>query len=117
MADDLKAQFGKKLTTLKKELKEWFDKETESIDGAIVEAAPSGAGGSIISVGPAIDSKRVLDATQITEDIYGIPITGRIIKPGGYDSFEEMMSDLTPKLEKAFIVAKTKEAIAKKEKA
>ena len=60
--------------------------------------APSGTGGSIISKTPAIDSKRVLDASSVTSEILDIEIPPEIIKPGGYDSCDEMLDDLLPKL-------------------
>ncbi|MEH3062557.1 MAG: hypothetical protein PGN33_07205 [Methylobacterium radiotolerans] len=53
----LKAAFATKVPTLVAELEAWFGAETESIDGSIEAAAPSGSGGSIMSVRPAIDSK------------------------------------------------------------
>ena len=52
---------------------------------------------------PAIDSKRVLDATVVTKKVLGIDLPPQIIKPGGYDSCADMIADIVPKLEKVFI--------------
>lgn len=51
---------------------------------------------------PAIDSKRVVDATVITKKVLDIELPPEIIKPGGYASCDEMMADLLPKLERVF---------------
>jgi hypothetical protein len=65
-------------------------------------SAPSGTGGSIIVMMPAIDSKRVVDATVITKQVLGIELPPAIIKPGGYNSCAEMVADIVPKLQKVF---------------
>ena len=110
--------FAAKTHELIGELREWYDEETASIDGSIESEAPSGTGGSIISTGPAIDSKRVVDATVCTQRVLGMELPSKIIKPGGYDSFDEMIEDLVPKLEKVFtgeIKVKSRKPVAVRE--
>jgi hypothetical protein len=102
---DLAAKFAAKVPQLIKGFTDWFAEEEASIDGTVEAQAPTGSGGSIISARPAIDSKRVLDATCVTEEVLGIKLPAKIIKPGGYASCEEMVSDLVPKLEQAFIAS------------
>jgi hypothetical protein len=99
---DRKKQFAAKLPDLIEGLKGWYEKETAAIDGSVVSAAPSGSGGSIISARPAIDSKRVVDATLITEEILGIELPPEIIKAGGYESYDAMIDHIVPRLEKVF---------------
>ena len=111
--DERKKQFTAKLPALLKGLREWYDEETASIDGSVVSAAPSGSGGSIITARPAIDSKRVVDATLITEEVLGIELPPEIIKAGGYDSCEAMLDHIVPRLERVF----TGELKVKKRKA
>ena len=101
--EDLKAAFAAKLPTLVAELEAWFEEETASIDGTIEAATPAGTGGSIVSVRPAIDSKRVVDSTVVTKKILDIELPPEIIKPGGYASCEAMIRDIVPKLEQVFI--------------
>lgn len=100
--DGLKKDFEAKVPVLISKMKEWFDEETAAIDGSVESAAPVGTGGSIITVRPAIDSKRVVDATIITVEVLGIELPPEIIKPGGYESFEEMIEHLVPQLKKVF---------------
>jgi len=101
--DDLKKVFASKAAELIEELNDWYEEETASIDGTVIADAPSGSGGSLIGTGAAIDSKRVVDATVATKKVLGIELPPEIIKPGGYSSLDEMISDLMPKLEKVYI--------------
>ena len=100
--DDLEKIFVSKTSELIAKLEAWFEEETASIDGAVSASAPSGTGGSIIAMLPAIDSKRVVDATVITKQVLGIELPPAIIKPGGYKSCAEMVADIVPKLQKVF---------------
>lgn len=101
--EELKAIFAGKVPTLVAALEDWFKEEVEAIDAGIEAGAPSGSGGSIMGMRPAIDSKRVLDATAVTKKILEIDLPPEIIKPGGYDSCADMIADIVPKLEKVFI--------------
>jgi hypothetical protein len=111
--DELEKAFAAKTSELTTKLEAWFDEESASIDSAVLAGVPSGAGGSIITMRPAIDSKRVLDATVITKQVLGIELPPEIIKPGGYGSCAEMIADIIPKLQKVFtgeIKVKTRNA-------
>jgi len=99
---ELKKVFDAKAAMLIAELHEWFEEETASIDGTVSAEAPSGGGGSIVAKRPVIDSKRVVDATIVTKKVLGIELPPEIIKPGGYVSFDELIKDIIPKLEKVF---------------
>ena len=101
--EDLKKVFATKVPALIAALQEWFNEETAAIDGSVEADAPSGPGGSIMGMRPAIDSKRVVDATVVTKKLLEIELPPQIIKAGGYASCEEMVADLVPKLEKVFI--------------
>lgn len=101
--EELKATFAGKIPTLVAALQAWFEEEIEAIDGSVEAGAPSGSGGSIMGMRPAIDSKRVLDATAVTKKVLEIDLPPEIIKPGGYDSCADMIADIVPKLEKVFI--------------
>lgn len=101
--EELTKAFAAKVPMLVAELKAWFEEETASIDGSVEAGAPAGSGGSIMGMRPAIDSKRVVDATVITKQVLDIELPPEIIKPGGYKSCEEMIADIVPKLEKVFI--------------
>ena len=100
--DELKAEFELKVPELTQKLEEWFSEEAAAIDSKVIAGAPAGTGGSILTIGPAIDSKRVLDATIITEEVLKIELPPEIIKPGGYESCEAMLADIVPKLKMVF---------------
>jgi hypothetical protein len=101
--EELKRIFATKVPMLVAELEAWFEEETAAIDGSVEAGAPSGTGGSIMGMRPAIDSKRVIDATVVTKKILEIELPPQIIKAGGYRSCEEMIADMVPKLERVFI--------------
>jgi len=100
--DDLASVFDKKMPELVSQLEAWFEQEAAPIDAAPGTDAPSGDGGSIIGTGPAIDSKRVIDARVVTKKVLDIDLPPAIIKPGGYASCKEMIDDIVPKLKKVF---------------
>lgn len=101
--EELQEIFAAKVPTLVAELEKWFNEEAAAIDGSVEADAPSGSGGSIMGMRPAINSKRVVDATVITKKVLDIELPPQIIKAGGYASCEEMIADLVPKLQKVFI--------------
>lgn len=100
--EELRANFKRKAALLVSELQTWFDEETAPIDGASPPAAPSGSGGSIVGMRPAIDSKRVVDASRVTRIVLEMELPPEIIKRGGYATCDEMISDLLPKLERVY---------------
>ena len=95
-------RFKEQSVLLVQELQAWYDEETAPIDGSSPPPAPSGGGGSIIGMRPAIDSKRVVDAARVTRAVLDMELPPEIIKRGGYESCEEMISDLIPKLERVY---------------
>lgn len=99
---DMKTQFDACLPSLQAALEDWYEDEVEAIDAGIVGGAEAGSGGSMMTVGPAIDSKRVLDASAVTKRVIGIDIPPEIIRPGGYRSKEHMLDHLIPKLRKVY---------------
>lgn len=99
---DCAAEFDDKVPNLLQGLKDWFEKEAASIDDIVANSAPSGTGGSIVSGLPVIDSKRMVDATLITEEVLGIELPPEIIKAGGYETFEEMVDHLVPLLKQVY---------------
>lgn len=99
---ELEKAFDEKVPELVSALEAWFEEETAPIDGVDEADVPSGDGGSIVAMRPAIDSKRVVDAKVVTKKVLGIPLPPAIIKPGGYTSCKEMIDDIVPKLKKVF---------------
>lgn len=100
--EEQRKQFKAKSALLVQELQSWFEEETAPIDGSAPPAAPAGAGGSIVGMRPAIDSKRVVDASRVTRAVLDMELPPEIIKRGGYESCEEMINDLIPKLEQVY---------------
>jgi hypothetical protein len=100
--EEQRKRFKEKSALLVQELQAWFEEETAPIDGSSPPPAPAGAGGSIVGMRPAIDSKRMVDAARVTRAVLDIELPPEIIKRGGYASCEEMINDLMPKLERVY---------------
>ena len=98
--EDALANFDANKDALVVALSDWYQEETEAIDAGIDEGIPKGTAGSILSVGPAIDSKRVLDASAITKPLIGIDVPPKIIRKGGYNDLDHLISHLIPRLRK-----------------
>ena len=97
--DDL-AEFDAKKDELIHALADWYDEEVEAIDAGIYEGVPQGDAGTISACGPAIDSKRVLDASAVTKKVIGIDVPPQIIRKGGYNDLDDLISHLVPRLRK-----------------
>ena len=103
---------------LKKDLWTWWQEE-----GGGGEDDPFGKPkrppGTIFDVVPAIDSLAAVTALVTVEKHVGFELpqksVGRLIKRGGYSSFEDMVSDLMPKL-RAVVEQQKAPGTARKEK-
>ena len=105
MSADIEAKrkrFKELSVLLLQQLEAWYEEETSPIDGPAPPPAPAGGGGSIVGMRPAIDSKRVVDAARVTRAVLDIELPPEIIKRGGYESCEEMINDLIPKLGRVY---------------
>jgi hypothetical protein len=82
---------------LLRDLRIWWDNQ---VGGSATDpfAAPPHAKGTIFDVLPAIDSLGVVSGLITLENHAGIKIPARIIRRGGYKDFEDMTSDLLPKV-------------------
>lgn len=80
---------------LRGELKKWWADESESFDAAVAGTA------SVWDGMPEIDSKAVVKASPIIRRFTGADLDPKMIKRGGYSSFDELVNDLFPKLREA----------------
>lgn len=96
--------------TIRTELQAWWDSEVDSSDDPF--AAPKPPAGTIFDVVPAVDSLSVATALVAVEKHVGFKVPPRVIQRGGYNSFDEMVNDLVPKI--GFLFEKHKSSKAKK---
>ncbi|MGI9363276.1 MAG: hypothetical protein ACR2O7_17245 [Parasphingorhabdus sp.] len=94
------AQFAALEDRLRKELKLWAMDQVDMHDDPVITGIPSGTGGSIMDLGNPIPSKRVLEASAITEDVVGFRIPPAIIDKGGYESAEQFVDKIMSGLKK-----------------
>lgn len=78
------------------DLRAWWDDEVGGADDPFADPKPPS--GTIFDVLPAIDSLGAVNGLITIEKHVGFEVPPRIIRRGGYSSFEDMMSDLLPKV-------------------
>lgn len=77
-------------------IENFFDHEAETQSPLY---ADGDAGGSSVGVtGPVIDSYVVVELLVELEQICQFPLPESIVRPGGYDSVDELVEDFLPKL-------------------
>ena len=81
---------------------EWWEIESTDWDEAVLDASASLPGGSALwDDMPTVDSKTIARSSPIFEQHLGVKLDVKLIKPGGYDTIEEAVADLVPKMVKA----------------
>lgn len=78
------------------DLRVWWDSEVGGADDPFAD--PKRPSDTIFDVLPAIDSLGVVNGLVTIEKHVGFEVPSRIIRSGGYSSFEDMTSDLLPKV-------------------
>lgn len=89
-----------KYSALATELREWCNHETADWD-ALVEGPGADTGihgddSDLWEAMPTLDSKTVARTSPIFEKHLGRPLKVRLIRPGGYDSVDDMVNHLVP---------------------
>lgn len=82
---------------LSADLRSWWDGEVGGKDDPFADPK-SAASGTIFDVLPAIDSLGCVNGLLTIEKHVGFELPSRILRRGGYSSFEDMVSDLLPKV-------------------
>lgn len=78
------------------DLRAWWDREVGGADDPFADPKPPS--GTIFDVLPAIDSLGAVSGLLTIEKHVGFEVPSRLIRHGGYSSFEDMASDLLPKV-------------------
>ena len=91
---------------MRAELQSWWDSQVDSSDDPF--AAPKPPVGTISDVVPVVDSLSVTTALVAIEKHVGFKVPPRVIQRGGYNSFDEMVNDLIPKVDFLFEKRKSK---------
>lgn len=78
------------------DLKTWWDEQAGKDDPFAPPKAPPG---TIIDALPVVDSLAVVEALVVIDQHLPFEVHPTVIRPGGYDSFEDMTQDLLPKLQ------------------
>jgi len=87
-----KSEFDRIKTDLRESLRKWWEDEAQSFDAAIAGTAQVWEGL------PEIDSKAVVKASPVVRRFLGAELDPKMIRKGGYSSFDDMADDLLKKL-------------------
>lgn len=79
------------------ELKGWWDEQVANPDDPFAD--PPAPTGTIFDVLPELDSLAAVGGLVAIEKHVPFEVTARIIRKGGYNNFDDLVSDLMPKLE------------------
>jgi hypothetical protein len=82
---------------LSADLRAWWDVEVGGNADPFVDPRPA-VTGTIFDVLPAIDSLGCINGLLTIEKHVGFEVPSRLLQSGGYNSFEDMTSDLLPKV-------------------
>ena len=88
--------FDARLSQLKKDLIEFWDDETSPVTAPALDALAD-----LWADVPELDSKAVQRASRIIERHLGFKLTAKFLKRGGFDTCDEFLDDLLPKLRDA----------------
>ena len=94
------SDFEQQEASLSDALNEWAEEQVATHGDPELTGVPRGTGGSILGLGNPIASKRVLEASAITEDLIGMKIPPAIITKGGYATASEFVESIMSGLEK-----------------
>lgn len=84
---------------LSQALREWYSQETADWDALVEGGSDTGSGAADSNLWdsmPTVDSKAVVRTSSIFEEHLGRPLDVKLIRPGGYDSVENMIRHLVP---------------------
>lgn len=90
---------GKSERKLKTDLRSWWKREKKDWEHRVDSSSgkrPTGA--ELWDSMPTIDSKVATETSPIFEKHLGIPLDTSLIRPGGYSSIDDLISDLVPKM-------------------
>jgi hypothetical protein len=91
------------------DLKVWWDDQVADVDDPFADPRPPREG-TIFEVVPVVDSLGVVTALLTIEKHVNFEVPARIIKAGGYRSFEEMLAHLLPRIRSLVLQRRKKEA-------
>lgn len=90
------------------DLREWWDEEV--VGDPFAE--PAASTGTIYELQPAVDSLGVVNQLVIIDKHVGFEVPPTVVRRGGYNSFEDMVVDLLPKVRALYVERKKGQAAA-----
>lgn len=105
----MSASLGYSEIDLIADLQAWWNDQVAAAEDPFADPRPPRAG-TIFEVVPVVDSLGVVTALLTIEKHVNFEVPARIIRAGGYRSFEDMTAGLLPKIRALVIRERKKEA-------
>lgn len=86
------------IRALSKRLREWWTEEGSDWEALSQTGPEQLPGGEDLWNVPEVDSKAIARSSPVFEEILGMPLKAALIRPGGYQSIDEAIDDLIPKM-------------------
>lgn len=95
------------------DLRQWWDEEVAGADDPFAEQPPTTdpSTGTIYELQPAVDSLGVVRRLALIDKHVGFRIPPDVVRRGGYQSFEDMITDLVPKIRDLYTKHQKKTAV------
>ena len=87
-----------KVAALEKALRDWWKEEQEKWVEVVADASPLGDDSDLWDDMPVVESKQVARTSKLFEEHLGTKLDVKLIRPGGYESIDDVISDLVPKM-------------------
>jgi hypothetical protein len=91
---------GSKAEVIAAELKAWWARECADWDSTVsgTDSVSLPGGVDLWNDMPTVDSKAVARTSPIFERHLGVPLDVKLIRPGGYATIDDVITDLVPKM-------------------
>lgn len=97
LEQELPSGILQKVRELEQELRDWWESRSDGW-GTDNENSSQDGGSNLWDHMPEIDSKEVARAAPLCEETLDVDFDASLIREGGYDSIDDLINDLIPKL-------------------
>jgi hypothetical protein len=86
------------IKALEKAIRDWWKAEQEKWVHAVDDGAEPGNDSDLWDDMPVVESKQIARTGKLFEEHLGTKLDVKLIRAGGYESIEDVISDLVPKM-------------------
>ena len=83
---------------LEKAIRDWWEKEQAKWVDVVEEGADPGEDSDLWDDMPVVESKQIARTSKLFEEHLGLKLDVKLIRAGGYESIEDAIADLVPRM-------------------